>query len=38
VNDAGDPVTYEELGHNEELDENSEQSGDIADEGAGHRG
>ena len=36
VNEAGDPVTYEDLGKKEELDE--EEASDIADEGAGHRG
>ena len=34
--DVHDPVTYAELGQAEELGE--EDAGDIADEGAGHRG
>ena len=38
VNEAGDPVTYDELGQKEELDEDGDQGGDIADEGPGHRG
>jgi hypothetical protein len=36
LNDAGDPVTYDELGRKEELED--EETSDIADEGAGHRG
>ena len=34
--DTHDPVTYRDLGQSEELGE--EQTGDIADEGPGHRG
>ena len=33
--DTAGPVTYDELGHNDELDQ---RDGDIADEGMGHRG
>jgi hypothetical protein len=33
---AHDPVTYKDLGEAEELDQ--DEVGDIADEGAGHRG
>ena len=36
LDDAGDPVTYEDLGDSDELD--PDQAGDIADEGRGHRG
>jgi hypothetical protein len=38
LNEADDPVTYDDLGKKEELVEDDEQAGDIADEGAGHRG
>ena len=34
--DVHDPVTYQDLGQAEELGQ--EDTGDIADEGAGHRG
>lgn len=33
--DAAGPITYGELGQNDELDQ---RDGDIADEGMGHRG
>jgi hypothetical protein len=36
LNEAGDPVSYEELGQKEELGDDNDS--DIADEGAGHRG
>jgi hypothetical protein len=38
LNEAGDPATYDDLGKKEELDDDNDQAGDIADEGAGHRG
>ena len=38
LNDANDPTTYDDLGQKAELDEDDDQAGDIADEGAGHRG
>lgn len=34
--DVNDPVTYADLGQAEELGQ--QDAGDIADEGAGHRG
>ena len=34
--EAHDPITYRDLGKSEELGD--EPAGDIADEGAGHRG
>ena len=34
---AADPVTYQDLGKSEELEPDGD-SGDIADEGSGHRG
>ena len=34
--DTHEPVTYPDLGHAEELDQ--QDAGDIADEGSGHRG
>ena len=35
LNRAEDPATYSDLGESDELDP---ESGDIADEGRGHRG
>jgi hypothetical protein len=35
ANDSPDPETYDDLGESDEL---GDVSGDIADEGAGHRG